>query len=483
LKDILVKLWGAFIPLLFTVTAWCQQDSLTSVRVPVDTLAGSVLTVGRIIILGNKVTRDRIITRELSLHPGDTISSGNLADVLIRDRSKVYNLRLFQTVVIRPVPAGTGGVDILIEVTERWYTYPQPIFELSDPNFNVWWRTYNHDFKRVNYGIRLYRNNFRGLNEYIRVMAQFGYNRRFGLLYRVPNIGRSQKHGLAFNIDYEQPKNLAFQTADHERIYLEEHKTLKTSLGLGGSYSFRRSFYETHSISVEYQNGSVIDTVRFLNPNYFTEGANKQVYTAISYSFNSEHRDVIAYPLKGYNVSGFVSKVGLGPTDNVNLLEANLTISQHYHAGQQFYLSNFTSVFASTPSSQPYSMYNAIGNRRQVLRGHESLIIESPNFFLNKTTLKKRLFSKAWSVDDSPIEQFRYFPLAVYLKVYYDFGYAQNYPRYEELMQNTMLTNKFLHGAGVGLDIVTLYDNVFRFEYTFTKTGITGFYFNLRKEF
>jgi hypothetical protein len=45
---------------------------------------------------------------------------------------------------------------LLVDVNERWYTFPVPIFELSDRNFNEWWQNYNHDFRRVNYGLRLY---------------------------------------------------------------------------------------------------------------------------------------------------------------------------------------------------------------------------------------------------------------------------------------------------------------------------------------
>jgi outer membrane protein assembly factor BamA len=478
-----VRLWGAFLPLFIVLTGWCQPDSVVLVPAGSDTAAVRVLQVGRTIIIGNKVTRDRIITRELSLHPGDTVSSNRLADVLISDRSKVYNLRLFQTVLVRPVFTDPDHVDILIEVTERWYTFPQPIVDLADRNFNDWWYNYGHDWSRINYGLRLYRNNFRGLNEYIRFSAQFGFYRRFGLLYRIPNLGATQKHGLTFNINYDAPTKPQFQTINHVPVFMETLVTQKKASSVAVSYSFRKSFYETHSVTIEYANSSISDTLRSLNENYFTEGAQRQIYSQISYSFNSEHRDVIAYPLKGYNFSGFVSKVGLTPGDDVNMLEANLMLSQHYQLGPGLYLSNFTSAFASTPSSQPYSMYTALGYRRQFIRGYETYLIEGPNFFLNKTTLKQRLFAHAWSVEDSPIEQFRYFPLAIYLKVYYDFGYVQNYPRYEELTQNTRLSDKLLQGVGVGIDLVTLYDNVFRFEYTFAKDGLTAFFFNVRKEF
>jgi hypothetical protein len=40
-----------------------------------------------------------------------------------------------------------------------------------------------------------------------------------------------------------------------------------------------------------------------------------------------------------------------------------------------------------------------------------------------------------------------------------------------------------LVGYGTGLDIVLPYDVVFRMEYTFTREGTQGFFFNLKKEF
>src|SRR4051812_41669791 len=119
------------------------QAPVQSVQ-PIDTLAARTLQINRIIILGTRITKDRILLREMSLKPGDTISSLRLDDVLVRDRAKIYNLRLFNTVVVRwlEFDPGAGLVDLIIEVKERWYIFPSPIFELSDRNFNEWWQNY-----------------------------------------------------------------------------------------------------------------------------------------------------------------------------------------------------------------------------------------------------------------------------------------------------------------------------------------------------
>ncbi len=447
-----------------------------------DTTEFKSLKVNRVLIIGNKITRNRIIERELSLKPGDTVSVSRLSEILVKDKNKVYNLRLFNTVNIRSLQLDEGNIDLLIEVNERWYTFPIPIFELSDRNFNEWWQNYNHDFKRVNYGLRLVQRNFRGRNETVRLNVQFGYTRRYSLLYSIPNLDEKQKHGLSFGFDYGEPKNLAVKTVDHKLDFLEMRQTLKKSVGGNVTYSYRRSFYETHSFQLEYRDSNVADTVVARNDNYYSGGASNIRFASISYSFTSDHRDVVAYPLKGYYFDGFLSKNGLGFGD-VNQFEGNVTYAKFIDLSKNTYLSNFTSLYASSPTAQPYALYSALGYRKQFIRGYEIYVIEGPKFFLNKTTLKKQIFSRDYRFEEMPLEQFRHLPLTIYLKAYADLGYVENYPRYNELKINNTLSNRLLAGAGAGIDLVLAYDNVMRFEYTFTREGTNGFFFHLKREF
>lgn len=448
-----------------------------------DSLVNRVVSVNRIIIIGNKITRSRIISRELSLNPGDTISTNRIQDVLERDQQKIYNLRLFNSVSIRWLELSNSQIDLLVEVNERWYTFPVPIFELSDRNFNEWVQNYGADFKRINYGLRLYQYNFRGRNETLRFTAQFGFTRKFELSYRIPYIDRQQKHGLIIDFSYGEPKNLAYFTDDHKLSFEEGRKTLRTTYGAGITYTFRKNFYETHSFSVGYVDNEVADTIAFLNPNYYGEGSVTQRYGGITYSFVSEHRDVVAYPLQGYQITALLHKAGLGFESNVNQWEMNLTYAKYFDLKKNWYFSNFSSVYLSTPTNQPYTLYSALGYRRQLVKGYEVYVIEGPNFFLNKSTLRKKIFSRTWQIDDMPIEQFRYFPLTIYLKTYLDLGYVENYPYYQEQNLNTRLSNRMLMGTGAGIDIVTAYDAVIRIEYTFTREKTSGFFFHMKKEF
>jgi hypothetical protein len=116
----------------------------------IDT-TGRFLHVNRIFIVGNRITKDQIILRELTLKPDDIVYSTELPIILDLDKKKLINTRLFNTVEIRMLEFQQDQLDLLIDVDERWYTFPSPIFELSDRNFNEWWQNYNHDLNRVNY--------------------------------------------------------------------------------------------------------------------------------------------------------------------------------------------------------------------------------------------------------------------------------------------------------------------------------------------
>lgn len=463
---------------------WVPPAGWERLSLPPDPPEERVVRVGRVLIVGNSTTRSRIITRELTLSAGDTIRLKNLPATLDLDRNKIYNLRLFNTVECRFFEYDPAMVDLIIEVSERWYTFPVPIFELSDRNFNEWVQNYKADFRRVNYGLRLYQYNFRGRNETLRLTAQFGFIRKYELQYRIPNLDARQRHGLSFKFDYGEPKNVAYFTQDHKLDFISGRTTLRTTTGFNATYTFRKSFYKTHAFELEYRKNRVADTVAYLNPNFYGEDSPRQQFFSVSYSFNADRRDVIAYPLKGYQFTVFINKSGLGlASENVNMLEANVTYARHFDLKKGWYLANFTSGYLGSRSNQPYSMFGALGYRSQLVRGYEIFVIEGPLFALNKTTLKKRIFSRVWHFDEMPAAQFRHFPLDIYLKMYTDLGYVQNYPFYEKLDLNTRLSDRLLAGAGFGLDVVTFYDTVFRFEYTFTREGTRGFFFNLRKEF
>jgi outer membrane protein assembly factor BamA len=444
---------------------------------------GRYVQVRKIIILGNKLTRNGIILRELTLKKGDVVSESYLSFILEKDKRKIFNLHLFNTVDIRVLDLTNNIIDLLIEVDERWYTFPIPIFQLSDRNFNEWWENYNHDFNRVNYGVKLYQYNVRGRNETLIITTQFGFQKRFELMYRIPYIDQKQKQGLAFEIDYVEAKSVADSTVIHKLDFFKSRKLMRSTRGIGLTYTYRNNFYIQHRVKYEFRQTNISDTLRKLNPNYLGNGQRQQQFDALTYEFISDHRDVIAYPLKGYQFYVHLQQNGMAFHKDLNKTEGFISFSGFADLKQHFYLANLTYLYASTPENIPYFNYGVMGYNKIFIRGYEVYVIEGPQYFLNKTTLKKRIFHRNWQIENNLIPQFNYFPISIYLKTYADFGYVNNYPAYQEKSVNTYLSNQLLAGAGTGIDIVTAYDFVMRFEYTYTSKNQKGFFFHIKKEF
>lgn len=447
-----------------------------------DTL-GRYLQIRKIIITGNKITRNSIILRELSFNKGDVVNEAYLIHLIEKDKRKLFNLHLFNTVDITPLELTSNMLDLLIEVDERWYTFPIPIFQLSDRNFNEWWENYNHDINRVNYGVKLYQYNVRGRNETLIFTTQFGFQKRFELMYRIPYIDKRQKQGLILEMDYIEANSVADSTIGHKLNFFKSREVMRNTRGIGLTYTYRNNFYVQHRLKYGYRITSISDTLRKLNPNYLQNGQTQQRFDALSYEVVSDHRDVIAYPLKGYQILLHLQQNGVALNKDLNKTEGFLSLSGFMDLKNNYYLANLTFLYASTPNNIPYYNYGALGYNLLFIRGYEVYVIEGPQFILNKTTLKKRIFHRAWKIENRIIPQFNYFPLSIYLKTYADFGYVNNYRVYEQESINQFLSNQFLGGAGAGLDIVTAYDFVMRFEYTFTSKNQSGFFFHIKKEF
>ncbi len=450
-----------------------SSDSLSS-------LADRQVYIDDIFLTGNIKTKDRIILRELSFKKGDRHSLSILNELLKVDRDKIYNTKLFNTVEIGLLELDLDKVDVVITVTERWYLFPIPIIDIIDRNFNDWWVNHNHDFSRIIYGLSLYHFNMRGMNERMTITAQFGYSKRYEFQYDIPYIDRSQRNGMGMFVKYIEYKNLHYDSFENKRIFLDSEERLKTNVFTGINYVRRNSFYTRHRIDLTYSDSEIADTIIVLNPNYLGISGNRQQYFSLSYNFSHDKRDIVAYPLEGYKIEAQIEKLGIGIFDDVDITNFRASYSRFIALPKGFYFSNYTSVYLSTPSNQPYSTLRGLGFGNDVVRGYELYVIHGQHYVINKTSFKKVLLSGSTEMKNFPLEQFRHVPYAFYLKTYFDIGYAKNTIQYEG---NAYLADKLIYGGGLGMDIVTMYDIVVRLEYSFNSIGQNGFFFAIVSEF
>lgn len=435
------------------------------------------VSIGNVFITGNRKTKERIILRELTLISGATFSKIDIPLILQKDKEKLINTRLFLDVDIQMVERSPELVDLIIQVKERWYFFPSPIFKLADRSFNEWWVNQGRDLSRINYGIRLNQYNFRGRKETVKLIGQFGFSKTLGLNYVIPSIDNQQRNGLIFDIFYQDQKNLAYRSTENKQTFLESEDLLKKTFGSRVAWTHRYSFYNRHSVTFGYSRSNIHDTIAYLNPDYFLDGKTLQRYFTISYLFTRDLRDNIAYPLNGYVLSLEAKKNGLGIYDDLNRFSMRASYAQYISLKKNYFLSSRITGVTSFPKKQAYNNTEAIGYRPDEIRGYDLYVVEGQNYIIHKITFKKLLFSKKQHIKSVPIPQFRTIPIAIYLKTFFDSGYVDNEFTDPE---NTALSNKFLFGGGIGLDIVTYYDMVLRLEYSINDRADTGFFINAR---
>lgn len=465
-----------------TVFLLCSVGCAAKAQVQADSLAQGIsdsLTVRQIIILGHRVTKEAIIRRELDFVEGDRLSREGLDKFMEWERNKLYNTNLFVKVELRYVEEEPGYLLIFIELKEQWYIWPIPIFELADPNFNVWWNVRNRDLSRINYGLDLNWRNFRGRREVLRVVTQFGFTQRFQLLYRVPFLNRRKTLGLVTSMVYDRNLNIDYTTTDNKFVQIQGQEAMRSRRNFSAAITYRRNFFAQHELRTWLHDQQVADTIARLNPNYFLDGRKQIRFWETEYTFQHDRRDMFAYPLKGHylmfnaDYKHFFEGAG-------DIWELNLNASKYFALGSGWYYASGLWAKYSPQDRQPYATIGGFGYNYVFVRGFDIYAVEGPRYLLTRQALRKKLFAVELDFQGTmPIEQFQLIPVSAYLKAYWDAGQVQHPLALEA---NRVLANQWIHGGGIGLDLVTGYNLIFRFEYSYNMLQRGGFFFYIHKD-
>lgn len=455
------------------------QDSLEVYPKPIPSLPQQV-TVNNIFVIGNEKTKKNIILRELSIESGVTYDWEELLSIIQADQKKIYNLMLFNTVEITPLLTDTELIEVLISVKERWYIIPSLIFQLADRNLAEWWTNQNRDFSRVNIGAKLLHYNVAGRNEKLRVLAQTGFVQAYEIFYDKPYIDRKQKHGLALQTGYFTQKTLAVFSENNRQVFYrnENEETLRSNFSTALRYTYRGSFYNFHFLTLGFNSTTINNDVFQKNPNYFLHGENRLSYFQFGYSFRHDRRDNVSYATEGQLLNIGITKYGLGGFDDINDAEITLNANKYIRFGKKFHLATGVAASSFLRESQPYTLVRGLGYLPNFIRGYELNVVEGQQLVVHKSSFRFKLIDWSWEIGQyTRIEEFSYFPFKLFISANFDHGYVNDKSR---TAANAFLSNQYLMGYGLGLDIVTLHDSVFRFEYSLTNKKPGAFFINFR---
>jgi outer membrane protein assembly factor BamA len=467
---------GAVVPCIAQNTR-LPKDTIIQDPAALMAQKNTPVTIGSIFLSGNKRTKSFIVLREVPFVTGDHFTEGELEQELVLARQQIMNTSLFVDVNVYISARNGDLVDINIDLKERWYFFPLPYFRLIDRNFNQWWVEQHRSLERVNYGIKFTQNNVSGRNDNLDVWLINGYTQQVTLRYDLPFFDKTLKRGFNVGIIYATQKEINYATGDNKQLfYKQDSIPARKALRFDFTYSYRPDVKQRHYFRVSYNDEQISDSAVKKNPLYFPGGRTRLQFIDFGYQYKYYNVDLISYPTNGFLGEANLYRRGL---DNVSGL--------WQVSGRAVYAKPITKTsfmhfeglaIAKAPFRNFFVNERLFGYGFYQLRGLEYNVVDGMLGGALKTTYHKQILS---FVLHNPFKSKTHdkIPFRIFLKAYGDLGYAYT-P--SPNITNT-LNNKLLRTWGFGMDIVSIYDFVFKIEYSFNQLGKDGLYLQTRNDF
>jgi len=415
---------------IFQLPFWCFLFLMIQTIQPV--WGQAVVKVNDIQFKGNQRTKEKTMTRELTFQKGDSIALSELSKVVEENRQRLQNTNLFSKVEAN-IQGWTSdnSVDILFTVREQWYLTGYAIFDLADRNFNVWWVEQNRRLNRVDYGFRVKHDNLSGNADELTAALTLGYTRRAEIEYNLPAINKSRTLGLHTKLFSAQRREIHFRTIENKfEFFSNENFQIKTFIGeLGLTYRKKLDFLDGKS-----------------SQNFFT----------LAYTLRIDKRKQRPYSKEGWFLESVFRKHGLGIFKDLNALSLSTTVAKYFEFSPKISLETIGKVqFMFNRDQLPYYNSRALGLKPDFLSGYEFYVVDGMDFSYVKTSLRYQIVD--WECDFKLIDPF----------------YSEHNP----------LSNTFLWGGGIGIDIVAYYDKIFQIQYSFNHLLESGIFLHFKHRF
>ena len=459
-----------------------QNDQISpsgngNLEIKVDNPPTEPFFVRSIFIAGNKKTNASIILREIPFKQGDYFPLQQLVSKFEDARRQLMNTSLFHEVTVALKDFDGHNVDILVDVTERWYIFPVPYFKVVDRNLNEWLVQHKASLGRVNYGIKLMYNNVTGFNDKLNIWLMNGYTRQVSLSYDRLYFDKKMKWGAKFGFSLGKNREVNYNTINNKEVFLKDtNNFIRSFFKTNFELTYRRAIKTRHRFGIAYTEERVEDTIVKLNPSYFTSGRNQIRYPELYYNMSFHNVDYIPYPLKGFEAEINFSKKGFSHI--MNVWELNLTTGNYWQILPKTYLSINTAANLKLPFKQPFFNTHLMGYNELFMQGYEYYVIDGVVGGCLKTTISKELFNFHVPLPKTKHTTINSIPFRIYGKIYGNTGYAYN----PQPGQNS-LNNRMLYSGGLGIDIVTIYDVNIRLEWSFNQIGQNGIYLHRKNNF
>jgi outer membrane protein assembly factor BamA len=430
--------------LVFLPISLLAQDSSSVVASGLEPV-----TIDRIVIRGNQVTKDYVILREMSLKPGDTLSLKG-ADY---DQNRIYSMGLFNRVQLS-YRVVDHKATLYVDVQERWYIFPFLVLGFKD-----------RDWSKLYYGLGVLHDNFRGRNEKIYASFALGYDPFFTLRYQNPILGLESNLFLSSRVYYSRERNKSLVSQQSGPNFDEDQ------YGLEGTLGKRFGLFRSLSLTLGYGVLTVSqnEVGRTLSP------SGRDAFISAGLAFSHDTRDLVQYPSTGTYLGVSFSKYGLGESV-VNYYRVNLDSRTFIPVLDAVTLAGRLFVNLAGGGSVPNYGHVYFGYEERI-RGHFKEVYEGEDILGSSLELRVPIIPVHFlKVGAIPIPEFSVWRLGVYAALFGDAGKVW-------YRSDTFNLHGLLRGYGVGLNFLLPYSGVFRVEYALNEVRRGEFIFDISSSF
>lgn len=425
---------------------------------PEDTIKElPVVYLNKILIAGNEVTDEDIITREITIKENSILDFKQLEE----DVERLYRLGLFNKVDVLPVPTDTvNRINILFLVEERFYLLPIPQGGFRNGEFSKFWA-----------GLNLIWNNFRGRNETVSLSFGIGYEPFVSLSYSVPWIGEKAHYFTSTSLSYSKNYNRSLKVLnDTTSNSIPSTSDNYANYNFGAGFSIGKFYSRNFSVATGLRY-TLLHTSTY-EPGRTVSADGKDNYLTVSAGGRFDTRNSNEYALAGSFYSLEYVKFGFGKLIDFNKVNFE---------AKKFIPIKLTENYAVTFASRLFGTISFGGTIPSYLReflGYDNLVRGYKNIVFegdNKSGIYNELrfpvinpfFVKGKSIPlakrISALKSLTY-RLGLYATIFFDAGGVWD-------KQDNLFKTQFRNGFGAGLNFILPFGLIGRTDFAFRKEG------------
>lgn len=409
------------------------------------------LKISRVMIIGNKATKENTILRELSILKDSIITDEQIKE----DENKLTNLGIFNSVNFEIIAIDTSKKNycLLINVIEGPRIIPIPLGGIKEG-----------ELKKIWGGLALKLKNMRGINEESNLSFGLGYEPFVEVSYKNPWVGDKAHFFVFGNFGFHKYVNKDFPDSTLSEQYKEnltEYTSTKLNETLGIGKYFGR--YMNLSISAGYTHNDIPD----YKPGRALSENGSDDFAVINIDFNYDKRNDVTYTLYGTYIDIFYSKYGIFNSIDFNRLTFDvrkfipIKIYKNYFITYAIRFYNVNTFGGYAPDYLKASLGDDI-----FVRGFHDKLYKGDNIFIMQSEVRIPIIQpfliegkKHFIIKSLPILKDYMYKYGLYCTLFYDIGGITS-----NLKEKPYSRIPFKNGYGIGLNAILPFDFVGRVD-------------------